>query len=228
MFTKKSNKSNTKGVFKMPQVYNPGCALMLYKPHYADKILSFLNVENHEICCHHEPKLPIGTEIINTCPGCDKRFGSIYDGISTVSLWEVIAKSETFPFPDYQGKTMTIHDACPIRKRDDVHDAIRTLLKKMNVNILEAERNRSNSVCCGDSFYPKLPIDQVHIKMKERAESMPCEDVCVYCVSCVKSMNIGGRKPRYILDLLFGEETESEVCDTAEWHDRVKAYIEAH
>ena len=211
----------------MSQVYNPGCALMLYKPHYADKILLLIRTDKHEICCHHEPRLPGGTEIINTCPGCDKRFGSLYEGISTISLWEVIASSETFPFPDYQGLTMTIHDACPVRNRSTVHDAIRMLLEKMNINITETEKNRCQSACCGDSSYPALPIDRVHEKMQERANSMPVNDVCVYCVSCIKSMNIGGKKPRYILDLLFNEETESDICDTAEWHEQIKAVIEA-
>ena len=211
----------------MPQVYNPGCALMLYKPHYDDKLLPLLNLDKHETCCHHEPRLPHGTEIINTCPGCDKRFGSRYEGISTISLWEIIITNETFPFPDYQGLKMAIHDACPVRNRSAVHDAMRRLLEKMNINIVEAEKSRCQSVCCGDSSYPALPIDRIHEKMRERANSMPVNDVCVYCVSCIKSMNIGGKKPRYILDLLFNEETESEICDTSEWHDQIKTLIEA-
>jgi len=209
----------------MTQVYNPGCALLLYKPHYADKLLAMLKVNRHEICCHHEPRLTEGTEIINTCPGCDKRFGSLYEGISTISLWEIIDADESFVFPDYKGIDMAVHDACPVRKRNEVHNAIRSLLKKMNINIIEAEKIRDRSVCCGDNFYPSLPIDKVHEKMRERANSMPTENVCVYCVSCIKSMNIGGKKPRYILDLLFNEETESVVCDTAAWHEQVKKFI---
>ena len=42
----------------------------------------------------------------------------------------------------------------------------------------------------GDDFYTKIPLEQVHLQMKKRASSMPCDDVCVYCVSCVKSMSI--------------------------------------
>ena len=36
---------------------------------------------------------------------------------------------------------------------------------------------------------------------------MPAEDVVVYCVSCAKAMFIGGKRPRYLVDLLFGEAT---------------------
>jgi Fe-S oxidoreductase len=123
---------------------------------------------------------------------------------------------------------MTVHDACPVRTKSQVHNAIRALLKKMNITIIEAANNGTHSICCGDSFYPALPLDEIHEKMKTRAASMPCEDVCVYCVSCVKSMHIGGKKPRYILDLLFNESTDPQIYDTVKWHDMVQAYIDTH
>ena len=215
----------------MNKFYNPGCALLLYKPHYAEKILDFLNRESnnitlHTVCCRYEPKLAENSNIINTCAGCDRRFSTLYEGITTESLWEIIAKSDTFPFPNYNGLKMTVHDACPVRKKGQVHSAIRTLLEKMNIEVVEAPNNRANSVCCGDSFYEKVPIEDVHKMMKKRSDTMPCEDVCVYCVSCIKSMYIGGKKPRYILDLLFNQETEAQVYDTVEWHKMLREFIE--
>lgn len=216
----------------MKQVYNPGCALLIYKPEYASRILKILNDELHEIemhtvCCRHAPGIS-NTEIINTCAGCDRRFGSLYDGITTISLWQILAESKTFLFPDYNGLTMTIHDACPVRTKSEVHKAIRTLLTKMNINVIEAEYNCAKSVCCGDDLYPKLPVEQVHKKMKERADSMPCQEVCVYCVSCIKSMHIGGKTPRYILDLLFKQPTTAGIYDTVEWHKQLDDFIEEH
>lgn len=217
----------------MNRVYNPGCALLIYKPVYMDRIISFLckdlyTVQAHNICCRHNPTLPNGSLIINTCAGCDKRFSTLYTGITTVSLWEILAASDTFPFPKYDGITMTIHDPCPIRTKKNVHDSIRIILKKMDIKVIETNNNKKNSICCGDSFYPELPIDEIHSKMKERADSMPCQDVCVYCVSCIKSIHIGGKNPRYILDLLFSEPTETQVFDTIEWHNMLQKFIDAH
>lgn len=123
---------------------------------------------------------------------------------------------------------ISIQDPCPVRTNTKVHDAIRFLLQKMNITVIEAKNIRTNSSCCGDSLYPSAPIEKIHEKMIERAESMPCEDVCVYCVSCIKSMHIGGKKPRYILDLLFNESTDPQVYDTVEWHDALNVYIKAH
>jgi hypothetical protein len=64
--------------------------------------------------------------------------------------------------------------------------------------------------------------------MKKRADSMPCQEVCVYCVSCIKSMHIGGKKPRYILDLLFNQQTNVQVYDTVEWHEMLQKFIDTH
>ncbi|SHI61610.1 (Fe-S)-binding protein [Lutispora thermophila] len=211
----------------MKQVYAPGCALMIYKPHLAKKVLKFLNEElgdipEHLICCNHEPNLESDTVVINTCPGCDRRYRELYDGISTVSLWEVLAWSKNFPFPDYKGMEMAIHDACPTRTETRVHSAIRALLEKMNIKVVEPKNSGTKATCCGDSFYGALPVEQVKDQMKKRANEMPCENVVVYCVSCIKSMHIGGKRPRYIVDLLFGEETEIGTYEPDEWHDELK------
>ncbi len=217
----------------MPKVYAPGCGLMMYKPDLAHKITTFLNetgetIPEHYICCHHEPCLENGTQIINVCAGCDRRFRSLYEGVSTVSLWEVLLKSETFPFPDYHGQPMAIHDACPTRTELRVHDAVRTLLKRMNIKVVEPERTRDKAVCCGDSFYGALPVEEVKEQMRKRAQQMPCEDVVVYCVSCIKAMHIGGKKPRYLVDLLFGEDTTIGTFEPDAWHDELKKYMQAH
>lgn len=217
----------------MKRVFAPGCALMIYKPELGKKMLEHLNddlgdIDEHLICCRHEPNLEDGTEIINTCSGCHKRFSELYSGISTISLWEVLVNSDSFPFPDYKGKEMTILDTCPTRNEDKIHDAIRVLLKKMNINIIEPEKTRRNGTCCGDSFYGILPVEEVKEQMKKRASEMPVEDVAVYCVSCCKSMHIGGKKPHYIIDLLFGEDTIPGVFEPDEWHGELNKFIDEH
>jgi Fe-S oxidoreductase len=217
----------------MKQVYAPGCALLIYKPKLAGKVLATLNKElgdipEHHICCRHNPNLEIGTQVINTCPGCDRRYRELYDGVSTLSLWEILAESKTFQFPDYNGLEMSIHDACPTRSEDRVHNAIRKLLEKMNIKIIEPKNTRKKAICCGDSFYETLPVERVKEQMKKRSDEMPCDNVVVYCISCIKSMYIGGKKPRYIIDLLFGEETTIGTFDPDAWHDELQKFIEEH
>ncbi len=217
----------------MKQVFAPGCALMIYKPELGIKMLQFLNQEagvisEHLTCCRHEPHLAAGTRVINVCAGCDRRYRELYPGISTISLWEILAEHESFPFPDYRGMEMSILDACPTRTEERVHNAIRVLLEKMNIKVIEPLNTRTKGTCCGDSFYGVLPVDKVKEQMHKRAQEMPREDVVVYCVSCVKSMYIGGKKPRYMVDLLFGEDTLIGTYEPDEWHRELEKFIDEH
>ena len=213
--------------------FNPGCALQLYRPASAERIYQYLqrnfpNIRKHTICCRHDPQLPYGSVIINVCAGCDRRFSSHYEGIFTVSLWEVLCELNNFTFPDYSAMKVSIHDPCPVRNKPAVHRAVRKLLLRMNVGITEAEHVGANSICCGDSLYPDCDMEKIHRAMKKRAESMPCNHVVVYCISCVKAIYNGGKTPRYLVDLLLEETTEPQECDIRKWHAVLDAYIQTH
>ena len=221
------------GKEKQKYLFAPGCALMIYKPELADKISSFINTifgntARLETCCKKDPMPEENTVAINVCPGCDKRYGKDYKNVSTISLWEVLASSESFSFPDYKGVKMAIMDACPTRDNSAVQDAIRVLLMKMNINITEPEKTRSQSICCGDSFYGEIPVPKVKEQMVKRTSAMPANDVVVYCVSCIKSVYIGGKNPRYLPDLLFGEITLPKTYEPEAWHKELTDYIETH
>jgi len=123
---------------------------------------------------------------------------------------------------------MTIQDACPTREKPAVQDAIRILLQKMHITLVEAENSGKKAKCCGDNFYPQLPLVQVNELMKQRTAEMPLENVIVYCVSCIQSISIGGKTPRYLPDLLFNETTFPNHKTTDEWHRELDEYIEQH
>jgi Fe-S oxidoreductase len=217
----------------MKTMFAPGCALMLYKPHLAEKLHEILKsrfgeIEMYHTCCRHEPGLKEKTKIINICPGCDKRFRNDYDTTTTISLWEILSESDLFPLPDYNGKQMSIIDACPTRDRSQVHEAIRSLLKKMNIDLVEPAKTRMHGTCCGDTFYGVIPTEKVIEQMRKRTSEMPVDDVVVYCVSCTKSVFNGGKKPHYIIDLFFNEATVPGITHPDEWHRELDIYIEAH
>lgn len=214
-------------------VFVPGCALMLYKPDLAGRIYGILNknlgmMDMLLTCCQHDPGLPANSKVINVCPGCDRRFGMDYPGVSTVSLWEILDSSDFFPFPDYHGLEMSIVDACPTREETRIHKAIRSLLNKMNITLVEPENTRTSSTCCGDSYYGLIPKDKVIEQMLKRASEMPRNEVAVYCISCIKAVFNGRKKPRYLIDLLFNQETDPKPSDPDIWHTELRQYIEEH
>ena len=206
---------------------------MLYKPELAEKLHHILNENLGKMdilltCCKHDPQLATNAKIINICPGCDKRFGNDYKNVSTVSLWEILAESDFFTFPNYHGRCMSIIDACPTRDQERAHIAIRKLLHKMNITLVEPKNTGTKSTCCGDSFYGVIPTEKVKAQMIKRTSEMPLDDVVVYCISCVKSVYIGGKKPQHIVDLLFADETVPKTFEPEEWHKELDNYIQNH
>lgn len=213
--------------------FNPGCAINICYPDSGPKILEFLNahfgpVEMHTICCHYNPQLPHGSTIISNCAGCDLRLGSLYAGIRTITLWEVLDSIENLPLPAYNGLQLSVHDSCVFRSKPQIPAAIRSLLRKMNVQIVESKHSGTKSICCGDNFYPKIPIEEVAAFQKKRAAQMPCQDVAVSCVSCIKSMAIGGKTPRHMIDLILKQETDPGDTRIDLYHEAIKKYRSEH
>jgi Fe-S oxidoreductase len=217
----------------MEYTFAPGCALVLYKNRLAEKLHEYLSAKHGNVdllltCCRHTPKAAVGKCVINVCPGCDRRYRENYAEPSTVSLWELLAESADFAFPNYEGRRMSIIDACPTRDQPRVHNAVRRLAERMNITTVEPERTREKSTCCGDTFFGAMPVEEVLAKMKAKAASMPVDDVIVYCVSCSKSIFNGGKNARYLIDLLFDEETEPQTCDPVAWHQELDEFIATH
>jgi hypothetical protein len=98
----------------------------------------------------------------------------------------------------------------------------------MNIELVEPTNTRTKSTCCGDSFWGILSKDDVKEQMIKKASEMPVDDVVVYCVSCSKSMFIGGKKPHYMVDLLFNEETVPKTYETEDWHKEIDEYVSKH
>lgn len=213
--------------------FNAGCALSLYKPEVPEMMLHLLqehlgDIKLQTTCCRHNPCIETGSTIINNCAGCDRRFRSLYQGISTISYWEVIDSIPNLKLPDHSGLKVSIHDSCGYRHKPQVHKAVRSLLKKMNIEIEEAAFNGTESVCCGDNFYGVVPNEQVEKRIQMRADQFPCKDVVVYCIGCVRAMISGGKKPHYLPDLLFDRNAEPMTDSLDEYHSKLLDYIETH
>ena len=130
--------------------------------------------------------------------------------------------------PDYEGLAVSVHDSCSFRQKPQVHTAVRNILRKMNMEIVESKFSGTKSICCGDNFYSHIPNEQVAEFQKKRAAQMPCANVVVYCIGCVRSMTAGGKQPLYLPDLVFGRKTEKMRNTLDEYHNDLNDYIAAH
>ncbi len=216
----------------MNYIYAPGCALMAYKPHLAERLKEIIEkkygkMETILTCCFDKPSLPADTCVITPCATCAEMYAKMEDCTSVCFLND-LAEDADFPFPDYGGMEMSIQDTCSARKQPEVLEAVRKILQRMNITLVEPQFTGRCARCCGQVFYGKMDEAKVEANMKKRADEMPCQDVVVYCSSCIMSMTVGGRHPRFILDLIFGEPTDMEKITPTKWNNCLAAFRADH
>ncbi len=191
--------------------FAPGCALKKYKPERIAEITRFLKERGladgeWTACCKSEEKMEDGGRIIVCCPGCSGRFRTLYPASQVISLWKVLLETD-FPFPDYSGQRMSIHDACRARGRhcSEMQDSARLLCSRMGIRLTEPLHTRDEAVCCGGSAKDyETRRRMALLRAKEFAE----KNVVVYCTGCTRSFSVTDKAPRHLLDLLLGEKTE--------------------
>ncbi|MGI6217318.1 MAG: hypothetical protein ACOYIK_06865 [Coriobacteriales bacterium] len=215
--------------------FMPGCAFELYKPETSLKIMGYLGqhfpgIKRYDTCCRHEMTIPKSSTVIFVCSSCAMRLKNQDDTLTLKSLWSVIHENGDYPLPQYTGLKVSIQDSCTAKAMPSIHQEVRTLLKDMDIDVIENEHHSMNSICCGDSLYGKTDEKTVIDSMKTRAESMPCEEVVTYCVSCMNSVYVGGRTPRLLTDLILGEDTVPPLSKMThvEWVDKQLEYIQSH
>ncbi len=190
----------------MKKIFAPGCDLKRDNKQSVNKVIELLskyeNFKDDNIkCCRANQTFEETTTLITACPGCQQKFTN--DNIQNViSLWEILNNDESLVLKNYDGKIMSIHDSCATRDNKELQMAVRSLAKKMNIQIVEPKKTKENTVCCGEIYKGRLEESQVLSKMKERAVQMECEEVLVYCTGCFESLNIGGKKAVHLIDLI--------------------------
>lgn len=215
------------------KLFVPGCALLIYKPKLASKLKEYIengygHMTTWKPCCLTKPDIKEKTRVFTPCVTCAQQYAGKYQDIEVVFILQLIAESEDFPFPDYHGTPMSIQDTCSARTNPKYMAVVRKLLNRMNIKLMEPDRSGLHAKCCGQTFYGKLPIDKVESYMKTRANEMPCDEVVVYCASCIMSMSVGGKRPRYLLDLLFNEPTEIWSSGAECWNNKLKDFRNQH
>ena len=195
----------------MKTVFAPGCALNKYKPELISEITRFLTDASiidgvYLTCCKSEETIEGDVTLIVCCPGCSHKFETRYPNACVLSLWKVLLDTD-FPFPDYQGERMSIHDSCHARQRNssEMQDSARLLCRKMNIELVEPEHTRDEAGCCGGSA---ADYETRKAMAMRRAAEFSERNVVVYCTGCTRSFSITDVAPRHLLDLLFGEATE--------------------
>ena len=98
-----------------------------------------------------------GDEIYSLCHNCNNIIEEMHPGIHVRSLWELLDETPAFPLPDLSGLTAVVQDCWRSRDRAEEQAAVRSLLTKMKVNLLEAPDNHADTRFCGISLLRPQP-----------------------------------------------------------------------
>ncbi|BBN94711.1 iron-sulfur binding reductase [Deinococcus grandis] len=106
--------------------------------------------ENVETLNTVAPKL-----IVATCPHCMnaigneyRQLGGDYRTIHHTEYLETLVAAGKLPM-ERLAENVTYHDPCYLGRHNGVYDAPRSLITKMAGEVLDLERSRENSFCCG-------------------------------------------------------------------------------
>ena len=164
--------------------------------------------------------------IIYICHNCAAIFEETKPETSRISLWEFILNDKDFHFPDYAHEKITLQDCWRSFDNRSEQEAVRSLLCKMNIDVVELEDNYGKTQFCGISTYmpssprnlklaPKRFVENAQGKfiphteaeqeklMKEYCKKITTEKVAAYCHYCAKGLSLGGKKALHLGALLF-------------------------
>lgn len=171
-------------------------------------------------------------EVIVACPNCFKTIGNHSKNVKVKTVWEVI-KEYGIPnnLKDYYKDVdleFSLHDPCPIRDESSIHEHVRSILNELGIKVLEFDKCRDKSECCGlggmvGVTNPKLAKKQT-IKRANEAKS---DNIVAYCQACCDSMLSVDKKTLHILDFMFNKEvlhktkfTQNKKSTIKKWKTR--------
>ncbi len=211
-------------------VFFPGCGLPGTRPEQTMKTFARLQRSMPKVgivldCCT-KPSHDLGKEkyfhamfgemkqfllkhgiktILVACPNCDKVFRDYGPEFETSSIYELLAASDLPKAADIS-ETVNVHDPCVARFSSSVQDAVRSLVEKIGLNLVETEHSRDTTLCCGEggavgAVAPELAAGWT----KKRTEEATASRTVTYCSGCAGF--IGKQGPtNHILDLIFSPE----------------------
>lgn len=175
-------------------------------------------------CCSVDYVLPKrGDTAVYVCPTCAAIPGESAPQARLVSAYELIADDAALELPDFGGERMALQDCWRSRRDGALHEAVRALLRRMNVQVEEVEPNRARADSCGvtllrepsprygrlaphlaasPAFRPAPQDGQLRYAREELAQRYRTSRVACYCTGCMEGVELAGREAVHVLGLI--------------------------
>lgn len=161
-------------------------------------------------------------KIVTACPHCFNTIKNEYPGLG--GNYEVVHHTEflkslidagklSVEGGTFKGKKITFHDPCYLGRANNIYQAPRDLIEKLDADLTEMKRSKKNGLCCGaggaQMFKDAEPGNkEINIERSEEALETGSEIVAAACPFC-NTMLTDGVKAKE-------KEADVKVMDVAE------------
>jgi len=161
--------------------------------------------------------------IVTACPHCFNtlkneypELGGNYEVVHHTQLIQQLINEGKITLKEggvFKGKRITFHDPCYLGRANDVYEAPRELIQKLDAELVEMKRCRAKGLCCGaggaQMFKEAEKGDkEVNIERTEDALEVQPQVIATGCPFCNTMMTDGVKN--------FNKEHEIQVLDVAE------------
>jgi Fe-S oxidoreductase len=161
-------------------------------------------------------------KIVTACPHCFNTLKNEYPELG--GKYEVVHHTEflksllddgrlTIEGGQFKGKRITFHDPCYLGRANNVYEAPRDLIQKLDVELVEMKRSRANGLCCGAGGAQMFKDaesgnKEINIERTEDALTIKSDIIAAGCPFCNTMMTDGIKNKE--------KEGEVKVMDIAE------------
>jgi len=174
-------------------------------------------VTNIEVMNAYEVK-----KVVTACPHCFNTLKNEYPGLGgnyevvhhTQFLKQLLEEGRiSMEGGQYKGKRITFHDPCYLGRANNVYEAPRELIKKLDAELVEMKNCKKKGLCCGAGGAqmfkePENGTKDVNIERTEQALETKPEIIAAGCPFCNTMMTDGVKNKE--------KESSVAVMDIAE------------
>lgn len=162
-------------------------------------------------------------KIVTACPHCFNtlkneypELGGNYEVVHHTQLIQELINQGKLALKDggtYKGKKITFHDPCYLGRANDVYDAPRELIEKLDGELVEMKRCKTKGLCCGAGGAQMFKEaekgnKEINVERTEDALETKADIIATGCPFCNTMMTDGLKN--------FNKENEIQVLDVAE------------
>ena len=161
-------------------------------------------------------------KVVTACPHCFNTLKNEYPDLGgkynvlhhTQLLKELLNSGKlTIEGGIFEGKKITFHDPCYLGRANDVYEAPRELIQKLDAELVEMKRCKTKGLCCGAGGAqmfkePEKGNKDINIERTEDALAVKPEFIATGCPFCNTMMTDGIKNKE--------KENDIQVMDIAE------------